>query len=272
MGTRGFGYSCHSYLIDFERYIEGGCPAWAWFEELLGVFPLVKCIDKFAVRCSWFQDTFRELPDGTDEAIVRWYARAYIMILLGTQLFGDKSDTRIHIRWLPYVARLEDMGGYSWKSAALSWLYLCLCHVMNRNVVKFVRSLQLLQSWIFWRFSGFRPAGYDMFGWPLASRWSGHNPTVSEKGPRVASWRLMIDLLQDGNVVHPEILEPRHTMLWRSVTTLIYFAVIEWHQVDQMLPQFGGVQSQPRAALDIDFLMSKDGRGGDRWFSYSLQF
>ncbi|QHN84677.1 uncharacterized protein DS421_16g530740 [Arachis hypogaea] len=28
-------------------------------------------------------------------------------------------------------------------------------------------------------------------------------------------------------VVHPEILEPRHMVLWRTATMLIYFAVIE---------------------------------------------
>ncbi|RYR16000.1 hypothetical protein Ahy_B04g072985 isoform A [Arachis hypogaea] len=175
-------------------YIEGGCPNWA---EL------------------------------------QLYARAYIMMLLGTQLFGDKSGTRIHIRWLPNVARLEDMGGYSWGSAALSWLYRCMCRMANRHVVKLAGPLQLLQSWIFWRFPGFKHAGYDTFGWPLASRWACHNPTASEKGPRVTSWRLMIDLLQAGmfiwmpysfhdvvQVVHPEILEHRHTALWRSVTAL----------------------------------------------------
>ncbi|RYR00264.1 hypothetical protein Ahy_B07g088370 [Arachis hypogaea] len=154
------------------------------------------------------EKTFREFTDGADEATVRRYARAYSMIMLGTQLFGDKSSTRIYIRWLPYVARLEDMGGYNWGSVALSWLYWCMCRVGNRHVVK----------------------------------WSGHNPTASEKGPRVASWRLIIDLLQAGNVVHLEILEPHHTAFWRSVTALIYFAVIEWHQIDRVLPQFGGVQ------------------------------
>ncbi|XP_020965423.1 serine/threonine-protein phosphatase 7 long form homolog isoform X1 [Arachis ipaensis] len=95
--------------------------------------------------------------------------------------------------------------------------------------------------------------------------------------------RLKIDLLQPRDfiwmpysaldviqVVHPEVLEPRHTMLWRCVTSLIYFAVVEWHQVDRVLPQFGGVQPPPHPALNIDFLMSKDGRGGDRWFSLHL--
>ncbi|RYQ92749.1 hypothetical protein Ahy_B09g098967 [Arachis hypogaea] len=231
--------------------------------------------EKFAVNCTWFQETFGECHQGADEETVRRYARAYIMMLLGTQLFANKFGNRIHIRWLPYVARLEETGGYSWASAALAWLYRCMYRVANKHVVKLAGPLQLLQSWIFWRFPGFRPVGYDTFSWPLVSRWSGHNPSASEKGPRPNILDVFLqfiwmpysspDVLQ---VVHPEVLEPRHTALWRCVTSLIYFAVIEWHQVDRVLL----VQSCPQHALNIDFLMSKDGRGGDHWFPYSFQF
>ncbi|RYR28353.1 hypothetical protein Ahy_B01g052466 [Arachis hypogaea] len=57
-----------------------------------------------------------ECPEDADEETVCRYARAYIMMLLGTQLFADKSGNRIYIRWLPYVARLEELGTYSWRS------------------------------------------------------------------------------------------------------------------------------------------------------------
>ncbi|RYR31750.1 hypothetical protein Ahy_B01g056645 [Arachis hypogaea] len=50
------------------------------------------------------EETFAECPEGVDEETVRRYARAYIMMLLGTQLFADKSGNHIHIRWLPFVA------------------------------------------------------------------------------------------------------------------------------------------------------------------------
>ncbi|RYR13433.1 hypothetical protein Ahy_B04g070437 isoform A [Arachis hypogaea] len=228
-------------LTDFQIYIQGGRPAWVWFEELLGVIPPPSQVQKFAVNCTWFQETFGECPEGADEETVRRFARAYIMMLLGTQLFADKSGNRIHIRWLPYIARLEEMGTYSWGSTALAWLFRCMCRVANRYVAKLGGPLQLLQSWIFWRFPRFRPAGYDTCSWPLTSRWSGYNPSGSEKGPRFIWMPYSFpDVLQ---VVHPEALEPRHTALWRSVTSLIYFAVIEWHQIDRVLPQFGGVQS-----------------------------
>ncbi|QHN76174.1 uncharacterized protein DS421_19g641550 [Arachis hypogaea] len=94
--------------------------------------------------------------------------------------------------------------------------------------------------WIFWHFPRFMPAGYDTCSWPLALRWSGYNPSGSEKGTRVQSWRLRIDMLQARDfiwmpysspevlqVVHPEALEPRYTAMWWSVTSLIYFAVIK---------------------------------------------
>ncbi|RYR41325.1 hypothetical protein Ahy_A08g037726 [Arachis hypogaea] len=192
-------------------------------EELLSALPPPSQIQKFAVNCTWFQEIFGECPEGADEATVRRYAHAYIMMLLGTQLFADKSGNRIHIRCLPYVARLEKMGGYSSGSAAFAWLY---------------------------RYFGLM----GMMG--LAGPWHpGYNPGISEKGPRVQMTRLRIDMLQSRDfiwmpystpdvvqVVHPEVLEPCHTALWRSVTSLIYFGVVEWHQVDRVLPQFGGVQ------------------------------
>ncbi|RYR07623.1 hypothetical protein Ahy_B05g075021 isoform A [Arachis hypogaea] len=42
-------------LMNFERYIEGGRPAWSWFEEFLGVMPPPDYIDKFTVKCTLMQ-------------------------------------------------------------------------------------------------------------------------------------------------------------------------------------------------------------------------
>ncbi|XP_015960078.2 protein MAIN-LIKE 2-like [Arachis duranensis] len=177
LGLAVDGRYVSGYLTDFHIYIEGGRPAWVWFEELLGVIPPPSQVQKFAVNCSWFKETFGECPEGADEDTVWRFARAYIMMLLGTQLFADKSGNRIHIRWLPYVARLEEMCSYSWGSAALAWLYRCMCRVANQHVVK----------------------------------WSGYNPFVSEKGPRVQMWRLQIDMLQPRDFIwmpysSPEVL------------------------------------------------------------------
>ncbi|RYR13188.1 hypothetical protein Ahy_B04g070302 isoform B [Arachis hypogaea] len=106
-------------------------------------------IDDYTVSFSWFQNKFRFLLANALEATVQIYARGYIMMLLSTALFADKSGARVHLRWIPYVADLDGLGKYSWGSATLSWLYRCLCRVANRNVKNLAGPLALLQSWIF---------------------------------------------------------------------------------------------------------------------------
>ncbi|RYQ92822.1 hypothetical protein Ahy_B09g099070 [Arachis hypogaea] len=125
----------------------------------------------------------------------------------------DKSANRVHLHCLPFVARLDDIGSYSWGAAALAWLYRCMCRVANRNIV------------------------WEPYG--------------------------SLDVLA---VIHQEILTEEHSRLWQAITSLIYFAVIEWHRIDRVFPQLGGVQHLPELALNIEYLHSKDGRGGDRWF------
>ncbi|RYR11242.1 hypothetical protein Ahy_B05g079708 [Arachis hypogaea] len=58
--------------------------------------PPPDCIDKFIVKCTWMQQTFSHLPEGAYKETVQRYAKAYIMMLLSTQFFGDKSGTRAY--------------------------------------------------------------------------------------------------------------------------------------------------------------------------------
>ncbi|XP_020963846.1 serine/threonine-protein phosphatase 7 long form homolog [Arachis ipaensis] len=266
-------------LTEFENLMENGRPAWVWFRQLFGELPPQNKIKQMTVCYTWFHERFRVLPVDASEETVRIYARAYILMLLSSQLFADKNANRVHLRWLPYLASMDDLGRYSWGSAALAWLYRCLCRGTNRNVVNLASPLQLLQSWIFWRFPSLRPSGFDVFGFPLASRWATYLPRNDAVDQRVVAARLSLDRLRFHDfvwepysspevaaVVHPEILVDEHRRLWTAVTSLIYFAAIEWHQVDRVVPQFGGVQHLPQFALNIDWLHAKDGRGGDRWF------
>ncbi|RYR15077.1 hypothetical protein Ahy_B04g071814 isoform F [Arachis hypogaea] len=89
-----------------------------------------------------FHERFRVLPADASDETVRIYARAYILMLLSSQLFADKNANRVHLRWLPYLASLDDLGRYSWGSAALAWLYRYLCRGTNRNVVNLAGPLQ----------------------------------------------------------------------------------------------------------------------------------
>ncbi|RYR12523.1 hypothetical protein Ahy_B04g070040 isoform K [Arachis hypogaea] len=165
------GEAVSGCLTDFENLMENGRPAWEWFRELFSELPPPNKVKQMTVHFTWFHERFRVPPANASEEIVRIYARAYIMMLLSSQLFADKNANQVHLRWLPYLASMEDLGRYSWGSAALAWLYRCLCHGTNRNVVNLAGPLQLLQSWIFWRFPSLRPSGFDVFEFLLASRY-----------------------------------------------------------------------------------------------------
>ncbi|RYR14231.1 hypothetical protein Ahy_B04g070820 isoform B [Arachis hypogaea] len=115
----------------------------AYFHMLFGecTIMLQDVAYQLGLRSTVSMSIFSELLQGTNDETVRRYVRTHIIMLLSTQLFNDKSGTRLHIRRLPYVAR--DMGRYSWGSATLSWLYRCMCHVANRNIVKLASPLQV---------------------------------------------------------------------------------------------------------------------------------
>ncbi|MED6150311.1 hypothetical protein PIB30_071147 [Stylosanthes scabra] len=83
------------------------------------------------------------------------------MMLLPTALFGDKTAAKVYLRWLPFVDRIDDLGGYSWSSTALAWLY--------RNL--------------------YRASARTWF------RWSRYLPTSDEKEPRVVEYRKQLDKL-----------------------------------------------------------------------------
>ncbi|RYR77539.1 hypothetical protein Ahy_A01g002044 [Arachis hypogaea] len=109
-------------LMDFERYIKGGRPAWTRFEELLGVLPPADCIDKFTVKRGYSEEVCEDLHHD---------------VIIDSTPWGQVWYTYSHpvASSLPYITRLEDMGRYSWRSVVLAWFYRCMCRVANRNVV-----------------------------------------------------------------------------------------------------------------------------------------
>ncbi|RYR11461.1 hypothetical protein Ahy_B04g068983 isoform A [Arachis hypogaea] len=103
----------------------------------------------------------------------------------------------------------------------------------------------------------FRPRGFDTIFWLLASRYL---PSSDQKGPRVIATRLRLNRLGVDDIQY-NTLE-----VIQSTTALIYFASIERHQVDRILSQLRKIQHIPEPAINIDFLLSKDGRGPTQWF------
>ncbi|MED6167794.1 hypothetical protein PIB30_006074 [Stylosanthes scabra] len=103
-------------LWDFENMMpEGtGRPRWDWFREMFGEPPAPPVANQCTVTFSWLRTTFGVLPDHLTDEMVLMHARVYIWMLLSICLFGDKTGARAHVRWLPYLLRIDDLGRYSW--------------------------------------------------------------------------------------------------------------------------------------------------------------
>ncbi|MED6195283.1 hypothetical protein PIB30_036483 [Stylosanthes scabra] len=59
---------------------------------------------------------------------------------------------------------------------------------------------------------------------------------------------------------------------WALVCSLLYFAIVEWHQVDRVNMQLGASQHIPLMPLNIDVMHRHDGRWGRcEWYPRFLQ-
>ncbi|KAL9673051.1 hypothetical protein QQ045_029304 [Rhodiola kirilowii] len=101
------------------------------FEEvsvrMLGVYP--DCFDKSPAiaKRSWFTNHLAEIPADADEETLKKYLRAYLLTLIGSTLFTDKSGKTIPLYYLPLLEDLDRVRHYSWGSVVLVYLYSNMC-------------------------------------------------------------------------------------------------------------------------------------------------
>jgi hypothetical protein len=89
---------------------------------------------------------------------VQRYTRAYILELLGSSYFADKSREKVQLMFLPMLEDFDAAGRYSWGSAALPWLYRELCRATDPDSCDIAGALILVQLWVWSRFLRISPA------------------------------------------------------------------------------------------------------------------
>lgn len=127
---------------------------------LLGVTPEHVVLKGGRLSLPWLANQFNNfahLPENANEQDVQRYARAYILTLIGGMVCPDKSNSRVHLMYLPLLADFEDAGQYSWGAGCLAWLYRELCKASIIDAQDIAGPLILLQIWAWDRFPTLAP-------------------------------------------------------------------------------------------------------------------
>ena len=125
--------------------------------DLLGVTLGDRDIDGQRLHLNWLLDKFSTLPPDADEESIRCYCRAYILQLIGGCHFADKSNSKVHLMFFPFLKDFDTAGTYSWGSACLAWLYRELCRASHIDARDISSPLIILQPWIWDRFPFIAP-------------------------------------------------------------------------------------------------------------------
>ncbi|KAL9665761.1 hypothetical protein QQ045_000082 [Rhodiola kirilowii] len=127
------------------------------FEEvclrLLGVYP--ECDKKLPAmgKRSWFTNYLAQIPADADEETLQKYAKAYLLTLIGTTLFTDKSGNTNPLYFLPLLEDLDRIHNYSWGSAVLVCLYSNMCSACTIGHRQLVGAPMIIHMWSWERLS-----------------------------------------------------------------------------------------------------------------------
>lgn len=113
--------------------------------ELLGVAPIPADLQAGRLRVRWLAEQFAHLPDHAPDELVQQHTRAYILWLIGGVLLPDKSQNLPKLMYLPLLRDIDEIGQYSWGSAALACLYRMLCRAAQVGTREIEGPLVLLQ-------------------------------------------------------------------------------------------------------------------------------
>ncbi|KAL5184351.1 Serine/threonine-protein phosphatase 7 long form [Glycine soja] len=227
-------------------------------EELLGARPQEGEIKGSVVKLSWLAHHFAQINNDDDEEQVRRFAREWILRFIGGVLFVDKSSNKVSLRYLQFLRDFEECGTYAWGAAVLGFLYREMCSATDYNTKSIGGMCILLQLWAWQRCPTLAPkrTPSQVENTPLGHRWLRRgNQHIGNDDVRV--FRRKLNIMKRHEFVwesYPStvisLLPPVclvGSLAWYAVVPLICFQVIEWHQPDRVLRQFGMQQPVPES-------------------------
>ncbi|KAJ9146396.1 hypothetical protein P3X46_028667 [Hevea brasiliensis] len=218
---------------------------------LLGARPPPEMIRGHTLKLSWLTDEFGAIPHEADDLTVLWHARAFILRLISS-IFPDKTNSRVNLMFLPLLEDLRQAATYNWGGACLAFLYRELCRVTVTEAKEISGPLFILQIWAWERFKIISPSIRDPSAphdAPLSARWSRARQITEVTTHVLQQIRHNLDRMRPEDITwepyNEELLDELPDMciqgrpIWKAVVPLICFHIIEWHQPDRVMRQFG---------------------------------
>ncbi|KAH1129591.1 hypothetical protein J1N35_000969 [Gossypium stocksii] len=175
----------------------------------------------------------------------------------------DLSRNLVHLRWLLKLIDFRAVSKLSWGSTVLATLYRELCRATVPNKAKIRGFLSLLQSWARYWLLFLRPQVNHPHTFPLITRW---NYSASYVGilTYLEDIRLLLDQRSEAQfqwtpyedlairvVIPDEFFQ--NANIWHVKVPMVTYAIVEMHQSDTVLWQFGFRQPIPVAPEELDY-------------------
>ncbi|RYQ93003.1 hypothetical protein Ahy_B09g099260 [Arachis hypogaea] len=221
--------------------------------------------ESFSIKIPWLRDRVWHMPAAADPATLRQCTRCYIMLLIGSYLMTDKSNTQVHIRWLSLLDNFGRCSGLSWGSTVLAWTYHSLCLAAHRDTTNIARCISLLWcppeadpnffpssevcpsrvgTTIYREFSDGGRFDFIYLSYFLWTPY--HDPTLQA---------ITLDWLR------AEV----EWGTWMSIAPLVYFNIVEFHHADRVKHQFGGKQPVFEDSVNVDRFLTSTRQREDVW-------
>ncbi|KAH1188520.1 Serine/threonine-protein phosphatase 7 long form [Glycine max] len=249
-------------------------------EELLGVRPQEGELQGSVVKLSWLAHHFSEINihDGNVEQLQR-FTRAWILRFIGGVLFVDKSSSKVSLRYLQFLWDFEQCSTYAWRPAVLAYLYREMCSTTDYKIKSIGGMCILIQMWAWERCTTLAPKRTPpvIENKPLGHRWLRRGNQHIDNDDLIV-FRRNLDIMKR----HEFLWEPYTTTVmsmlppiclvgsvaWCAVVPLICFHVVEWHQPDRVLRQFGMQQPIPESSSQPQNIhgLTLKGKQDENWF------
>ncbi|KAH1232520.1 Serine/threonine-protein phosphatase 7 long form [Glycine max] len=243
-------------------------------EELLGVRPQQGELEGSVVKLSWLAHHFSHIniDEGNVEKLQR-FTRAWILRFIGGVLFVNKTSSKVSLRYLQFLRDFEQCNTYAWGPAVLAYLYREMCSATDYKVKSIGGMCILIQMWAWERCMTLAPKRTPPIieNKPLGHRWLRRgNQHIGNDDLRL--FRHKLDLMKRHEFFWepytPTVMAALPPICVFTVVSLICFHVVEWHQPNRVLRQFGlqqpilGCPSQPQNLHGITL----KGKQDENWF------